>query len=280
MLSTSDVTTDDFRPSSFVNETRALKEPDVMAEIKVTPGAPVLTPAEGDAACKELKAKSFLKFPRVTRLRCDPPIGHQTYGIFSFIPSKNATPDPEGCFGVIKLRGTFPSEKEADEWGEHIIRNVDSHAEILYCLVGQDYPLAINPNYCERISETDLRKKMSQINVDFVKRKQEEDDATVKEIKERASKLTEEVKEVKVDDIEYYTKIRTKRADLRRNLDIRKRELKDLQKKIGDVNKEIFVLDASHPDFDKESREKYTKEAESVGMAVKDSLLKWWGGEE
>ena len=78
-----------------------------------------LADGESENAKKELVRDEFLKleYPKTIRIHVDPQIPSQNIGLFSFIPSKGCTPDKQGCFGVLKLRGNFPTREVADKKG-------------------------------------------------------------------------------------------------------------------------------------------------------------------
>src|SRR5579872_6569716 len=71
-----------------------------------------LTHVQYNMAKPDLLNKEFvhLEYPKTMKMHVDPPINGQYWGLFSFIPSKKATPDPQGCYGVLKIRGTFHDE--------------------------------------------------------------------------------------------------------------------------------------------------------------------------
>jgi len=126
------------------------------------PSRSSLTESQLSAEMSRLQHKEFtkLEFPRVRRFNVDPAIPHQKFGLISFIPSKNACPDNDGCYGVIKLRGNFSTEQEADKWSERLIRDFDNFAEIDYAFVGNYFPLMdSNEIYTRSTREIDIDKK-------------------------------------------------------------------------------------------------------------------------
>ena len=104
------------------------------AETTYNLGLANLTEEEVKSAKSELIVNDFVyKFPRFERFYSDPQLQNQNYGLISFVPSKGATPDTDGDFGMLKIRGTFSTEDEAMLRAEYLIRNGDSYHSIYSC---------------------------------------------------------------------------------------------------------------------------------------------------
>lgn len=248
---------------------------------KLTPSAPVLTKEEGDNAVKTLKRDELIKmkFPRVSRLRVDPPVNAQNvYCLHTFIPSKNAKPDKDGVFGIMKCRGTFPNLQEADTQIETLIRNVDSNHEIMESYVGREFPVTIDDRYF-KIDEINLKDKMTAIAKEDMLSKKQDDQKAMKEIEDRKAELSESTKDVKeksLDDLEYYTSLRTKRATLRQYQEELEKKVKEVGGLLKECNKEIHKLDDKNPTFDKEFKPKYMEAIKKVGGDEKtNEILKY-----
>jgi len=79
-------------------------------------GAPPLSEEQVNEAMVALNNTSFVdKFPRVERQFADPPIPLQTYGLISFVPSKGASPDKDGVYGFMKMRGNYATQQESND---------------------------------------------------------------------------------------------------------------------------------------------------------------------
>jgi len=120
--------------------------------------APHLTDEQTENAMKELFNPSFanLEFPKVMRQRVDPPLAQQNFCVFTFTPSVGAQPDKDGCFGALRIRGTFPTVQDAEEWSENLVRNHDSFHENMVGFVGRDFPLTADSKYCTKTKEVDI----------------------------------------------------------------------------------------------------------------------------
>jgi len=142
------------------------------------PSSPDLTNEETSKALKSLLQKDYIQldFPKRTKFRVDPHLPGQSFALISFIPSRNARPDSQGCFGVLKVRGTFPNMNEAERWAENLVRGYDSYSEIDITYVGKDFPImADNSMYCESTREIDVRKKIEDTVKENIKQKKEEE---------------------------------------------------------------------------------------------------------
>ncbi len=223
-------------------------------------------------AMSQLVNKGFtsMEWPRTMKLHVDPPLSGQNFTLLSFIPSKTAVPDKEGCFGVLKIRGTFPSEKEMDQWAENIIRNHDTYAAIDCCYVGKPFPLMKdNSVYRESTKEIDTRIKVNEIQKEEVKTRRDQERKEMDEVNRRHRELlssVEETKEKTVDDLELYTQLRVKKANLLyRQEDFKKRIIESEQLLVQTV-KEISSMDKQHPEYKEQFMTKYLQALDASGI--------------
>jgi len=240
--------------------------------------APHLTDEETEKAVKELFNSSYtnLDFPRVMRTRVDPPLAQQNFFVFTFTPSVGAQADKDGCFGVLRVRGTFPSVQEAEEWSESLVRNVDSYHENIVGFVGRDFPLTVDSKYCSKTKEVDIRMKLDNVARDNLKQQREQEKREMEEIQERQKQLladTTEAKERSYDDIEYYTSLRVKRANVRILQEECEKKLKDCGKILKNTNEELFELDEKFPEYQKEYEEKYKNALDAIGGATENNKM-------
>ncbi|MDD4930652.1 MAG: hypothetical protein PHG66_00665 [Candidatus Colwellbacteria bacterium] len=234
------------------------------------PGTRPLTEDEVVQAKTDLVNTSFLtmNFPKVVRTRRDPPLSQQNYYVMTFVPSKGARPDADGCFGVMKQRGTFPTPKEAEEWSENLIRGTDSYNENIIGYVGNDFPLTLDSKYCLSTKEVDVRTKMDTIARDSIRSQRENDKKEMEEIQERRRELlsdTSEDKETAIDDLDYYVTLRVKRANIRILQEECSRKMKECSKILSKTTSEINNLDDKHPSYVKEYQTKYRSALDAIG---------------
>jgi hypothetical protein len=272
-------------PVNFRNEEKATthlstQEPQCMKNLpKEDPSRSNLTSEQLISAKNELVNKEYinLTFPKTMRFHVDPILNGQLYSLVSFIPSKDATPDKDGCFGVLKIRGTFNTVDQADSWADNIIRNHDSYAVIDYCLVGRPFPLMVNNElYRLATKEIDVRKKVDDTVKHDIKQKRIEEQKEMESIQERHRQLMRDVSEDKtqaLDDLEYYVQLKTKKASLQYNVsEIRRKEQESLDL-INKVAEEIKELDHKFPNYKEEFLERYTKALETQGIDVNKNPL-------
>jgi hypothetical protein len=182
---------------------------------KPTQGHPNLSDDEVVNAMTALNNRDFVKkFLSVERRYADPVDALQRIGLISFTPAKGATPDSQGVYGFAKLRGNYPTDNEANERAEFLIRNVDSYHQIYHAYVGRPFPLTESSKYSADTSEIDLRKSMTDSVSLSVKNKKNDERQQIKEIEDREEKLKEDCKKEEEDPYEFYTTLRVKKAQI------------------------------------------------------------------
>src|SRR5690349_8352301 len=125
-------------------------------------------------AFDHLACRSYInKFSRVTHKNFDDKKPkNQEIGLFTFTPSPDVKADKNGLYGIIRLRGNFPSVEKADEHANYLITNVSSYDEILFANVGRDYPLAADiSKFCQELKEIDVQKQMEKVTVENLRKK-------------------------------------------------------------------------------------------------------------
>jgi len=260
------------------NDLKKLSESvDMLSKTIVNPNRNNLTDDELHQAKNNL-LKDTLLFPQSVKSINDPIILSQEYGLVSFTPSKDARPNAHGIYGVLKLRGNFPTTQEAQTYAEQLVRNHDSYNEIYTVKVGTSVPLTKESHFVEETDLIDLNEQVNSIVSSDVKEKRKQEQKEIKVIKEREKKLLQENKEIlsgdyKQDPLENYIMVRVKKAQLMWTLiENRKRIVNDLIPVIQKVKQEIKDLDKLHPEFDKLYYERYKEARESVGLKDQDSM--------
>lgn len=249
--------------------------PECIKSLPVDPVRDNLT-AEQLESAQELKNTNFMKleFPRSRKVRVDPELNHQRFALISFIPSKNATPDEDGCFGVAKVRGVFANIEEADEWANNLIRNYDSYAEIDFVPVGREFPvMADNMVYVRETREVDVRKILDKTTKEYLDKKREQEKQQIEEIKQRQKELQELPKEEDKDSIDYYIKLRVKRATSLMRKDEARAVMNQCAQVIDATGVELNEVEEKHPEYAKEYLEQYEKALKDTGIKVQDNPL-------
>lgn len=231
-------------------------------------GAPPLTEEQVDAAMDGLNETSLIqKFPRVERQFADPPIPLQTYGLVSFVPSKGATPDKDGVYGMMKIRGNYATPQEANERAEFLIRNVDSYHQIFHAFVGRPFPITIDPKYCAKTEEINIRQKATETISEDVKAKRDKEKEDIAAIKQREKDLLEQNKEsYKADPYEEYTVLRVKKAQLVWTYEKTRKQLEEMKKSIISTRDKISEYEAENPSFSKNYFDRYMQARRDAGI--------------
>jgi hypothetical protein len=240
----------------------------------------ILTDTDVQNAMKELNIDNFVKkFPRFEKFYVDPPLVNQTYSLISFVPSKGATPDKDGVFGMVKVRGVFSTIEEANLQAERLIRNVDSYHSIFQTLVGRPFPLASSKKYILETKEIDVIKKNTEINSDEIRRKRDEEKNEAKDMERRQEELLADTDEKKLDDpYELYTETMVKKAHLQWTYHNTMKKLEDMKKTIIGARQVIQRMDTENPDYRNQYLGRYMKAREKSGLPnTDDTFIKYLG---
>lgn len=244
--------------------------------------APPLTEEEMEVARGE-KIKS-LKFPEIDRQYADPAIMNQTIALVSFIPSKNARPDEDNIYGMMKVRGVFATEDEANERAELLIRNYDSYHEIYHAYVGRPFPVTNAKGFEKEVQTIDIRKKTVKLISEDIMNKKRTEEAEVREMQEREQRLLDESKRAKEDlpedPYEVYIMEQVKRAQLLWTCKETIGKVKQMKDLIRATNESIHAKEEEHPEFLAQYKEKYMKARKDAGLEDKmdeESFIKFLG---
>lgn len=229
--------------------------------------APDLTSEQSELAFNELNNTSFTdKFPRVDRTYADPIIPMQYIGLISFVPAKGATPNENGVFGFAKLRGNYSNEIDANQRAEYLIRNVDSYHQIYHTYVGRPFPITSSSKYSAETSEIEIRKEMTTDISTGIKEKKMEEQATIRDMKEREEKLLEEAKIGEVDPYDEYITLRVKKAQLSFTYLEHVKKLKEVKGIILKTRKQVEEMDEKYPEYQNTYYEKYMQARKDAGL--------------
>jgi hypothetical protein len=238
-----------------------------------------LTDDQLSAALQELNVKdNLVKFPRFDRLYADPSIPNQNICLHSFVPAKGASPDKDGVYGMIKIRGVFSTPEEANQRAEFLIKNNDSYHKIYHSWMGRPIPLSHNPQWVAESKEVDLNDKTSKVMTEDVKEKKHQEKKDMEDIKQREKNLLEDVKKApeEVDPEEKYTTARVKKAQLIWTYLQSLKKIEEMKPLIIAARNLVTEMDEQHPDFQKTYFERYKKAREDSGVPMDDnSFIKY-----
>ena len=251
---------------------------------KTTTYAPkCVEPLDPEALQAAMSALSKdITFTQVDRYYADPPVMNQKIALVSFIPSSGAKPDKDNIYGMMKVRGVFGSEEEANERAEYIIRNVDSYHEVYHAFVGRPFPVTNADGYASSVKSIDIRKKTTElISEDILSRKRQEK-MEMEDIQDREKKLLEESKRAKedlpIDPFDEYITENVKRAQLVWTFHETKKKILQMKQTFRSSTERIQVLDQDHPEFVSSYRAKYMEARKASGIPDdNDSFIKYLG---
>ena len=230
-----------------------------------------LSMSELDDAVKDLHEKAFVgKYRPVERTFADPSIMNQQYCLVSFVPSAQAKPDEDGCYGMIKVRGTYNTMDECNERAEFLIQNIDSYHKIYTTYVGRPFPATSSSKWSAETAEVDIKKKITKVVSEDIKKQKAEEQREINEIKERERKLLDSSKDESVDPFEEYITMRVKKAQLAWTYLETQKKMEEMKQSIIKVREEIEQNDKEHPEYIENYREKYYSARRESGLKEDD----------
>lgn len=240
-----------------------------------------LTPEELDAALEKL----VREWPQVEKRWADPEIPGQTYCSISFMPSSGATPDKDGIYGFVKVRGAFSNEVDRDARAEEILNTVDSYHAINHGSMGHPLPL-VNDNddrFCLETENVGLRNKIKEEMTKNVKEHREEQKKAADEAEKRAKEAKAKEEAAMAGDIDHeerYTTLRVKRANLIFTLYQMLTGMKRYKDTLLQTIEILDKMDKEYPTFQNTFLFKYNKAAEEVGLPKeKNHIIKYMVGD-
>jgi len=240
-----------------------------------------LTEADVKQAMAENNVNVFTRrFPKVEKFYADPVVHGQIYSLVSFVPSRGATPDKDGVFGMLKVRGTFATEDEAMLRAEYLVRNVDSYHSIYHTYVGRPFPLAASNKYISDTVEIDIKKKVTEETSAQIRQKRDAERQTIKEIEEKEKELLSDVakKPEEIDPIDTYTELRVKKAQLSWTYLETLKKMNEMKANIIKAREELVKMDADHPECRAEYMTRYKDARKKSGLPETDeSFMKYLG---
>ena len=240
-------------------------------------GSVSLSEEEVKNAKKELIVNDYVyKFPRFERFYADPQLQNQNYGLVSFVPSKGATPDSDGVYGMLKIRGTFATEDEAMLRAEYLIRNGDSYHSIYNTYVGRPFPLSVTKKYISDTTEVDIKKKIVDSTSTEIRKKRDEERQTMKEIEQREKELLADVEKKEVDPYDQYTELMVKKAQLSWTYHETLKKMEDMKRNIIKAREEIVKMREENSEYHQQYMDRYMEARKKAGLPDDDnSFIKY-----
>jgi hypothetical protein len=223
-----------------------------------------------------------LRFAQVDRYYADPALANQKITLVSFIPSKGARPDKDNIYGMMKVRGVYGSEEEANERAEFLIRNVDSYHEVYHAFVGRPFPVTNAEGYASSVKSIDIRKKTTELISEDILSKKRQEKMEMEDIQDREKKLLEESNRAKeglpIDPFDEYITENVKRAQLVWTFHETKKKILQMKESFKSSTERIQVLDSENPEYVQSYRAKYMEARKASGIPDdNDSFIKYLG---
>lgn len=249
------------------NSLTAPSDRDPARTYKPIQGHPPLSEDEVKNAMEELNNNKFIKkFLKVERRYADPVEPMQRIGLFSWVPAKGASPNKEGFYGFIKLRGNYPTDHEASERAEFLVRNVDSYHQIYHAYVGRPMPCTTRSDFSEHTTEVDLKKEMTESVSSSIKSKKKTESQQIKEIEEREKELFNDTKKEEQDPIDFYTTLRVKKAQITWTYLETQKKMEEMKSIIIKTRKQIEEMEAESNEYAKDYFKKYCDARSESGL--------------
>lgn len=223
-----------------------------------------------------------ITFAQVDRYYADPVQTNQKIALVSFIPSKGATPDKDNIYGMMKVRGVYATEQEANERAEFLIRNVDSYHDVFHAFVGRPFPVTTSDGFASSVKTIDIRKKTTELISDDILSRKREEKREMEDIQDREKKLLEESKRAQegkpIDPFDEYITENVKRAQLTWTFHETKKKVLQMKESYKSSTQRVRELDEENPEFVKSYREKYMEARKASGIPDdNDSFIKYLG---
>jgi hypothetical protein len=249
------------------NSLTAPSDRDPARTYKPNQGHRQLSELEVENAVAALNDNNYVKkFLRVERRYADPVEPMQRIGLISFVPAKGATPNEKGIFGFAKLRGNYPTDTEASERAESLIRTTDSYHKIFHAYVGRPFPLTTSSDFSGETREIDIRKSMAESVSASIKAAKNDERQVVKEIENKEKELLRESKREEEDPLEHYTTLRVKKAQITWTYLETEKKLQEMKDIIIKSREEIAVMEAEDESYASDYYKKYCDAREGAGL--------------
>lgn len=235
------------------------------------------------------EAKSVLqkdiRFAQVEQHFADPVQFGQKICLVSFIPSKGAKPDKDNIYGMMKVRGVYSTEDEANDRAEFLIRNVDSYHEIYHCYVGRPFPITTSEAFSNEVKSIDIKQKTTDIISEDILTQKKNERQQIDEIKQKEKALMEESKKAQnnepLDPFEQYITEQVKRAQLIWTYVETQKKMTTMKENIEKSTKTIKDYDVENPDFYQKYKTRYYEARKEAGLPDEDgndnSFIKYLG---
>jgi hypothetical protein len=177
---------------------------------------------------------------------------------------------------MLKVRGTFATQDEADLKAESLIRNVDSFHSIYHTYVGRPFPLAATKKYICETKDIDIKKKVVETTSEEVRKKREEEKQAMEEIKEREAELLKDVGKSEVDPYDRYIELMVKKSQLTWTYNETMKKMNEMRANIIKSRSELAELRSQNEDYHTQFFDRYMEARKKSGLPDDDnSFIKY-----
>lgn len=240
--------------------------------------------SDEEVECAKSDLVKDIRYTQVEQHFSDPVQMGQNIALVSFIPSKGARPDKDNIYGMMKVRGVYATEDEANDRAEYIIRNVDSYHEIYHCYVGKPFPITTSEIYSGEIKSIDIRQKTTEIVSEDILSKKKQEKQQIEEIKQKEKLLLEESKRAQndepLDPFEQYITEQVKRAQLLWTYSETQKKIVQMKENIEKAKRVIQDIETEHPDYKDKYKQRYFEARKEAGLPDdkdENSFIKYLG---
>lgn len=219
----------------------------------------------------------------------DPPLRGQNYALFSFHPTNESKPGPDGVYGFIKIRGAFNRLEEAEEKSKELIQYYSAH-KIFVCEIGSPVPIQdglINKEDIVEVDHPDRENDETAVKYsDIVREQTLKEKKQIEEIQRKEEELKADVAKDPNDKepIQRYLELNQKRATFQYLYTEHSKKIEEMKTGIINTRKEISNMDTEYPHLKKEFMDHYRKKCQECGIDKADDdmavMIKKFFGED
>jgi hypothetical protein len=222
---------------------------------------------------KTLVNAQFDSFRRMRQRRHYEEPNGQRFAVISWVPSTKGKPDPDNCYGLMRIGGCFSTQAEADRHAEKLLRT-DSTRAFLVTYVGLDFPLTTDDFGVLKRDEIDLETKTEDIETQNQRHIAELEEQKAREIEDARDNLLKDVsKKRTADDLDSYIELCVKQAHSEAE---RSRALEQIEK----CNRVVVATEpllqhiiGLHPEYRELAAKSYASACQRVGIDPEQSVV-------
>ena len=201
----------------------------------------------------------------------DPPYKNQNFTLFSWLPSSGCTPDDNGVYGMLKVRGTYEDENDMNKRAEYLVAHCDSFNRIYHAKNGVPVPLTLKEEHSREVKFVRQKNSDTDMIHSSVEDDKKRDDDIQKELDERVDKIKQEEKEgVKVETIDEYIQAKVKIAFNMNAIDTIDNQRAQSCKILKNANELVQSLEEANPEFKEQFMERFNNARRSIGVKIED----------